>query len=74
MQCIRPAVCIRNEILWIRPAVCIRPYVMHTAGSMHRQERLQNRYTHKIFSMDWLSGILKRVAKIFGVWLAEKGV
>ena len=37
-------------------------------------ERLQNRYTHKIFSMDWLSGILKRVAKIFGVWLAEKGV
>ena len=37
-------------------------------------ERLQNRYTHKIFSMDWLSGILKRVAKIFGVWLAEKWV
>jgi len=37
-------------------------------------ERLQNRYTHKIFSMDWLSGILKRVATIFGVWLAEKGV
>lgn len=38
------------------------------------RERLQNRYTHEIFSMDWLSGILKRVAKIFGVWLAEKGV
>ena len=30
MLCIRPTVCIRNEIL------CIRPSVMHTAGRMHR--------------------------------------
>jgi len=49
------------------------PVELSFLGS-ERSERLQNRYTHKIFSMDWLSGILKRVAKIFGVWLAEKGV
>ena len=36
MQCIRPAVCIRNKILCIRPAVCIQSSVMHTAGRMHR--------------------------------------
>ena len=32
MLCIRPAVCIRNEILCIRPAVCRHTEAMHTAG------------------------------------------
>ena len=32
MQCIRPAVCIHNEILCIRPAVCRHTEAMHTAG------------------------------------------
>jgi len=31
MLCIRPAVCIRNEILCIRPAVCRHTEAMHTA-------------------------------------------
>ena len=32
MLCIRPAVCIRNEILCIRLAVCRHTEAMHTAG------------------------------------------
>jgi len=32
MLCIRPAVCIRNEIICIRPAVCRHTEAMHTAG------------------------------------------
>jgi len=46
---------------------------MHDNNKSEQCYRLQNRYTHKIFSMDWLSGILKKCIKnfwglVYGKW------
>jgi len=62
-------VCVKCESV---KATCATLRILST--SKPTRKRLQNRYTHEILSMDWLSGILKRDAKMFGVWLAEKGV